>query len=232
MPRRKKQHLTVHDMPDEDRPRERLLNQGATSLSNAELLAILLRTGTKQENVLQLASRLLSEYDGLAGLARVDAEMLRDIKGLGSAKITQILAALELGKRLAKLQPEERPLIQDAADAAHLLMDMGYLQQEQIRVILLDSARRVIAVPIVYVGTVNASLVRVSEIYREAIVRNSPAMILAHNHPSGEVSPSPEDVDLTRTMIAAGRLLDIQLIDHLIIGQGCWTSLREMGLGF
>ncbi|MGB1288350.1 MAG: RadC family protein [Aggregatilineales bacterium] len=229
MPRKKKQHLTVHDMPTEERPRERLLTQGAASLSNAELLAILLRTGTKQENVLQLAARLLSQYDGLGGLARVDAEMLRETKGLGSAKITQILAALELGKRLAKLVPEERPLIQDASDAARLLMDMGYLPQEQIRVILLDSARRVIAAPTVYVGTVNASLVRVAELYREAIVRNSPAMIMAHNHPSGVAEPSQSDERITQRLRDALALIDVRVLDHFVVGDQL-VSMSERGL--
>ncbi|MEM9954208.1 MAG: DNA repair protein RadC [Chloroflexota bacterium] len=224
--------LTMHDIPDEERPRERLLSHGANALSTAELLAILLRTGSKSENVLQLAGRILASYDGLRGLAKVSAEELLDFKGLGKAKATQILAALALGQRAHMLQPEERPTVHRAVDAARLLADMGHLNQEQVRVMLLDTQRRVTHIQTVYMGTVNMSVLRVSELYREAIIRNSPAMILAHNHPSGDVMPSPEDIDLTRDMVSAGELLDIQLIDHLIIGQSNWLSLRERGLGF
>jgi DNA repair protein RadC len=209
-----------------------LLTQGAASLSSAELLAILLRTGTTQENVVHLAERILAEYDGLHGLAQASIAELLQFRGLGEAKIAQIMAGIEIGRRLTKYRPDERLPINTAADAARLVGDMGSLRQEHVRVILLDSARRVISIPTVYIGTLNASVLRVSEIYREAITRNSPAIILAHNHPSGDVSPSPEDIELTRTLIAAGQLLDIMLLDHLIIGDQVWTSLKDMGLAF
>lgn len=222
----------MRDIPNADRPRERLLEQGAGALSNAELLAILLRTGTASENVLQLATRLLAQHGGIAGLARTTAAELAHIKGLGDAKIAQVLAALELGRRLAAMPTQERPQINRAADAARLMMDMGYLAQEQVRVILLDNARRVVAMPTIYMGTVNVSVVRVAEVYREAVTRNCPAIILVHNHPSGDPNPSPEDVELTHTLIAAGRLLDIELVDHIIIGQQVWRSLRDMQLAF
>jgi DNA repair protein RadC len=223
---------TIHDMPQDDRPRERLLQQGSDALSSAELLAIILRTGTTEENVLQLAGRILAQYNGLQGLARISADELANIKGVGKVKAIQVVAALEFGRRASMIQSDERPQITKAADAAQLVTDMRHLQQEQIRVILLDSSRRVIAVPTVYIGTVNTSVLRVSEIYREAILRNSPAVIMVHNHPSGQPMPSPEDINLTRTLLAAGELLDIQLIDHLIIAQDGWKSLRELGLGF
>ncbi|MEL6307164.1 MAG: DNA repair protein RadC [Chloroflexota bacterium] len=225
-------HMTIHDMPEDDRPRERLLARGANALSSAELLAILLRTGTAQENALQMAQRVLSTYGGLRGLARVSAGELRSFKGLGSAKAAQILAAIALGQRISMLQPEERPNIRRAEDAARLLMDMGHLTQEQVRVMLLDSQRCVMHIETVYIGTVNTSVLRVAELFREAILRNSPAIIVAHNHPSGEPIPSPEDIDLTRAVVKAGTVLDIQVIDHLIIGQSKWSSLREMKLGF
>lgn len=225
-------HLTIHDIPNTERPRERLLNTGAASLSAAELLAIILGTGTKQENVLQLATRILAECGGLNGLARITAAELQHIKGLGNARITQILAALEIGKRLSALPLDERARIQSAADAVRIVQDMAYLTQEQVRVMLLDSNRRVIATPTIYMGTVNMSILRVAEVYREAITRNSPAMIFIHNHPSGDPQPSPEDIELTYTLIAAGKLLDIHLLDHLIIGQQAWVSLRDMGLAF
>lgn len=222
----------LRDLPDSERPRERMLNHGAGKLSNVELIAILLRTGTAKENVLRLAERLLIHYGGLKGLAQASPDDLRHIDGLGDAKIAQILAALELGKRLLTYHPDERPTLHEAKDAAKLVMDMGDLQQEHIRVILLDNARRVIAIPTVYIGTVNAAMLRTSEIFRDAIIRNAPAVILVHNHPSGDPSPSPEDIELTRTLFDAGRLLDIILLDHIIIGRQDWRSLKELNLGF
>jgi DNA repair protein RadC len=231
-PRTRGDSLSIHDMPGSERPRERLMQYGANALSNAELLAIILRTGTTQENVLHLAERLLAKYDGLSGLAQASPEALQQIPGLGTAKATQILAALEIGRRTQLDNGEERPLISSAGDAARLVMDMGNLHQEQVRVILLDSGRRVISIPTVYMGTLNTSVLRVSEIFREAITRNSPALLLVHNHPSGDPSPSPEDIELTRTLIAAGKLLDIQMLDHIIIGRSKWLSLKEMGLAF
>jgi DNA repair protein RadC len=225
-------NVTIHDLPDDERPRERLLQRGAASLSSAELLAIILRTGTAQENVLHLAERVLTQFEGLSGLANATVGDLDQIKGLGGAKTAQILAALELGRRVATRPSSERPVIADAADAARLVSDMGDLAQEHIRVILLDNGRRVIAVPTVYIGTLNMSVLRVSEIFREAIARNSAAVVIAHNHPSGDPTPSPEDVEVTRTLDAAGKLLDIAVLDHIIIGHGGWRSLRELGLGF
>jgi DNA repair protein RadC len=224
--------ISIQDMPGNERPRERLIHHGANALSNAELLAIILRTGTAQENVLHLAERILARYQGLQGLSQTSPEELQQVAGLGEAKATQILAALEIGKRATAYNGNERPIVNGAVDAARLVMDMGNLRQEQVRAILLDSGRRVIAIPTVYIGTLNTSVLRVSEIFREAITRNSPALILAHNHPSGDPSPSPEDIELTRTLVAAGNLLDIQVLDHIIIGQPRWTSLKELGLGF
>lgn len=222
----------MNDIPQRDRPRERLFAQGAGALSNAELLAILLRTGTTEENVLHLAQRILVEYAGLHQLAQASLDELQQIRGLGAAKVAQIAAALELGKRLMTQMPDQRQQIQRAADAAAQMSDMAILPQEHVRVILLDTHNRVIATPTVYIGTVNASVLRVAELFREAITRNSAAVILVHNHPSGDPTPSPEDVELTRTLEMAGQLLDIRLVDHIIIAQNGWTSLRELGLGF
>jgi DNA repair protein RadC len=223
---------TINDIPVDERPRERLLRNGASALSTAELLAILLRTGTTNENVLRLAERLLSHTGGLHGLAQTPPAQLLKLNGLGAAKVTQVMAAIELGHRLAATLPDEKPTIRRAADAAHLVMDMRYLSQEHVRTILLDSNNRVLAMPTVYIGTLNTSVLRIAELFREAITRNSPAFILVHNHPTGDANPSPEDVELTRSMVAAGNLLDIQVIDHIIIGERDWLSLREMGLGF
>ncbi len=223
---------TIKDMPSGDRPRERLARAGASALSNAELLAIILRVGATGENVLNLAQRLLNRH-GLVGLARKPIAELASEKGLGEAKIVQVKAAFELGRRLLASAPEERPQIRAPADAANLLMsDMALLEQEQLRVMLLDTRNRVVATPTIYVGSLNTTMIRVSEIFREAIRQNAAAIIVAHNHPSGDPSPSPEDVAVTREIIQAGGLLDIEVLDHLIIGQQRFVSLKERGLAF
>ena len=228
----KPQRLSIHDLPDSERPRERLLSHGPAALSNAELLAIVLRTGSADENAVHLAERLLAHYDGLHDLAEASPADLAHFKGLGSAKVAQIAAAFELGKRLLINDPNKRPVVNTAADAARLVSDMRQLQQEHVRVILLDVSQRVIAISTVYIGTINASVLRVAEVFREAVTRNSPAVILVHNHPSGDAAPSPEDIELTRSLLAAARLLDITLVDHLVIGRHSWSSLKEMGLAF
>lgn len=175
------------------------------------------------------AEMLLSRCDGLRGLAQVSPTDLTDLSESDRARI---LAAMELAKRLMGYIPGERRVVSNAEDAARLMADMSLLRQEHVRAILLDMNRQVIAVTTLYIGTLNASVLRVSEIFREAIIRNSPAIILVHNHPAGDYSPSPEDIELTRTLIAAGKLLDISLLDHLIIGQNGWLSIKEMGLAF
>jgi DNA repair protein RadC len=226
-------YLTIHDYPISERPRERLQYYGAGALSNAELLAILLRVGTPGENVIALSTRLLKEFGGLEGLTKAGFGDLAKIKGIGIAKTAQLKAALELGRRLLLTSPDARPQITSPADAANLLMlEMGSLEQENLRTILLDTKNRVLASPTVYIGNVNASIIRVSEIFREAVRTNATALIVAHNHPSGDPTPSPEDVQVTRSIVEAGLLLGIEVLDHLIIGHQCFISLKERGLGF
>ncbi len=224
--------LSIHDLPAGERPRERLLLNGAKTLSNAELLAIILRTGTAKDNVIHLAERVLAACDGLHGLMQISPAELEAIPGLGAAKISEILALIELAQRLSAQPADANPIITSAEDAAQMVMDMRYLAQEQVRVMLLDHGRRVIHISTIYIGTLNASVVRVAEIFREAISRNSAAIILVHNHPAGDAQPSPEDIELTRALIAAGQLLDIQFLDHLIIGSSGWVSLKTLRLGF
>ncbi len=224
--------LTMKDLPESERPRERLIQHGPTILSTAELLAILLRTGRRGENALHLAHRILKTCGGLAGLARTPVHELAQIPGVGLAKAAQIQAALELGRRIAAATPGERPQVRSANDAYLLLADMADLEQETLRIILLDTRARVIAIPTIYIGNVNTTLVRPAEIFREAIRRNAVSLIIAHNHPSGDPTPSQEDIALTRDLVAAGRLLGIEVLDHLIIGRGRHTSLREHGVAF
>lgn len=226
-------HPTIKDLPSADRPRERLIREGATVLSTAELLAIIFRVGVDGENVLTLSNRLLAKYGGLAGLARAPFTDLQNEHGLGEAKVATLKAAFELGRRLSIAAPEERFQVRSPADAANFLMgEMSMLEQEELRVMLLDTRNRVLSVSKVYTGSLNTSVIRTSEIFREAIRRNAAAIVVAHNHPSGDPSPSPEDVAVTRNIIQAGQLLDIDVLDHLVIGQQRFVSLKERGLAF
>ncbi|MFN8455593.1 MAG: DNA repair protein RadC [Anaerolineae bacterium] len=226
-------HVTIHDFPLGERPRERMQYYGPAALSNAELLAILLRVGLPGENVVALSTRLLSEFGGLAGLAKASFSDLTSIKGVSIAKAAQLKAAIELGRRLLMTSPDARPQITSPLDAANLLMlEMGSLEQENLRTLLLDTKNRVLASPTIYIGNVNSSIIRVSEVFREAIRENATAMIVAHNHPSGDPTPSPEDVSVTRSIVEAGGLLGIDVLDHIVIGHQRFISLKERGLGF
>ncbi len=226
-------YITVKEMPAEERPRERLAHAGPQALSTTELLAIILRTGVGGENVINMSTRILAQYGGLAGLARADFAQLEAVKGLGPAKTAQLLAAFELGRRLMLESPEERLQIRSPADAAHLLTPLiGHKEQENFVVLYLDTRNRVTDREILYKGSLNTSLVRVAEVFRGAIRRNIAGIIVAHNHPSGDPNPSPEDVALTRRLVKAGKLLEVDLLDHLVIGQNRYVSLRERALGF
>lgn len=226
-------HPTIKEMPGGERPRERLLHHGEAALSTAELLAIILRVGVKDENVVMLAQRLLAKYQNLAGLALAPLAELQAIRGLGPAKAIELKAAFELGRRLQVAAPWDRPQVKTPGDAANLLMmEMGLLEQESLRTLLLDTKNRVLSIHEVCKGSLNAAQVRVAEVFREAIRANCASIIVAHNHPSGDPTPSPEDVHVTRQIVDAGKLLNIDVLDHLVIGQQRWVSLKERGLGF
>lgn len=224
----------ITDLPEDDRPRERLIQGGPRGLRDAELLAILLRVGIEGENAVRMAERLLAQLGGLPGLHRASHADLCTVKGVGEAKAAQLMAALELGRRIVLSTPDDRPSISSPADAANLLMyQMAALDQEYLYVILLDTRNRLIGQPReVYHGSLNTSLIRVGEIFREAVKANAAGLIVAHNHPSGDPSPSPEDVAVTRALVEAGKLLDIDVLDHLVIGRHRFVSLKERGLGF
>jgi len=226
-------YVTVKEMPPEERPRERMARAGAQALSSTELLAIILRVGVGGENVLSMAQRILAGFGGLGGLSRADFSQLTAERGLGPAKASQILAALELGRRLMAESPEERWQIRAPSDAAHILMPViGHQEQEHFVVLFLDTRNRVTDRETLYKGSLNTSLVRTAEVFRGAVRRNCAAIIVAHNHPSGDPNPSPEDVALTRRLVEAGKLLEIPVLDHLIIGENRYVSLRERALGF
>jgi len=226
-------NLTIKELPLDGRPREKLKALGAGSLAEAELLAIILRVGTQGESVVNLASRLLMTYGGLAGLARVPFTELCEVHGLGEAKACQLKAALEMGRRLLLAQPEERLQVRSPADLAPLLMlELAPLDQETLRVVLLNTKNQVIKFSDVYKGSLNSSLVRVAEVFKEAVRVNAAAIIVAHNHPSGDPTPSMEDARVTEQIVAAGKLLEIEVLDHLVIGERSYVSLREKRLGF
>ena len=223
----------ITDLATEERPRERLVHLGPQALAAAELLAILLRVGGPGENAVQVGQRLLKDFGGISGLQRAPLEELCNQRGIGEAKAAQIKAAIELGRRLALESPEERPAVNSPADAAALVAyEMSALEQEHLRVILLDTRNRVLEIVEVYKGSVNSSQIHVGEIFKAAIRGNAPALIVVHSHPSGDPTPSPDDVVVTRAIIQAGKLLDVDVLDHMVIGQGRWVSLKERGLGF
>ena len=223
----------ITDLHDDDRPRERLQNLGPQALSNAELIAILLRVGVQGENAVQVGQRLLQKFGGIAGIHRAPFGELLHQHGIGEAKAAQIKAAIELGRRLTLESPEERPTINSPADAAALVQyEMQALEQEHLRVMLLDRRNRVLEIVDLYRGSVSSSQIRVGDVFREAVRKNASAIIVMHNHPSGDPTPSPDDVAVTRAILQAGKLLDVDVLDHLVIGQGRWVSLKERGLGF
>jgi DNA repair protein RadC len=227
-------HYTIKELPSSERPRERLLKYGANNLSTSELLAIVLRSGTLNENVLRLAQRLLTEFGNLGGLARADPAELTATRGIGEAKVAEIKAAFELGKRLQVEAPEERAQIRSPADAANLMIPvMSLLEQEELYVLLLDTKNRVLAQEQVAKGSLNVTHIQVGELFKKAIrLGQCAAIILVHNHPSGDPTPSPDDVAVTKQVVEAGKLLDIDVLDHLIVGGQRFVSLKERGLGF
>jgi DNA repair protein RadC len=221
-------HTTIHDLPTDERPRERLRHYGPQSLSNAELIAIILRTGSARDNVIELANKLLIKYGGLGGLMRAEFGELCTEHGLAEAKTCQLKAALEIGRRLGLTQNDDKYQIKSPADAANLVMvEMTYLDHEQMRIIILDTKNQVVDNINRYRGTVNSSVLRAAEVFRPAVIRNCPGVIVCHNHPSGDPTPSPEDIQVTRQLIEAGRVLDIELVDHIVIGNHRFVSLKE-----
>ena len=223
----------IRDFPVSERPRERLRHYGAGQLSNAELLAILFRTGMQGENVVAMASRILARFEGLATLSRTSFDELCAEKGLSEAKACQLLAALELGRRVSSLSPEDRVVISSPKDIANLFMaEMSSLEREELRVLLLNTKNQVIGVERLYRGSVNSALVRPAEVFSAAVRRTCPAIAVVHNHPSGDPAPSPEDVSMTARLIEAGEILDIEVLDHVVIGAQRYVSMKERKLGF
>ena len=223
----------IKELPEGDRPRERLLTYGAEVLSDAELVAIALRSGTRSLNAIQVAQGLLKRFDGLAGLAQATQDEMAGMPGVGPAKAAQVLAAFELGRRLAMNPDQAKPRISTPENAARILMArIGNPRQEELWVMLLDTKHQVLRLHNVYRGQVDSAAVRVCEVFREAVRDNAKAIIVAHNHPSDDVTPSVADIDITRDLRHAGDLLGIDLLDHIIVTRTAYRSLKQNHEGF
>ncbi|WP_438319126.1 RadC family protein [Sporosarcina sp. FA9] len=222
--------MMIRDVHLADRPRERLIRQGAESLSNQELIAILLRSGSKKESVLVLANRVLSSFDKIQDLKNATIEEFMTINGIGEAKAVQLLAAAELGKRVYRKHSEGRYTIRSPEDAAaYLMTDMSSLSQEHFVVLFLNVKNEIIHKQTLFIGSLNSSIVHPRDIFREAVKRSAASIVCAHNHPSGNPSPSPEDIEVTKRLIEAGSIMGIELLDHIIIGDHKFISLKEKG---
>ncbi len=223
----------IRELPADERPRERLALRGPAGLSAAELIAIVWGSGTRGRSAVDLAEDALSRHDGLAGLAQATDFELVGLPGVGTARAAQLAAAFELGRRAVASWPDSRWTVRSPRDVAERLMpQMGHLEREELRVVLLNAKNAVQRVVTVYQGNVSSSLVRVGELFRDAVRGNAAGIILAHNHPSGDPTPSPEDLHLTAEALAAGRLLDIEVLDHVVVGHDAFVSLRDRGVAF
>jgi len=233
MDRRPDRPRRVRELPGDERPRERLALHGPAVLSTAELVGLIWGSGLPGVPAEALASDALVRLDGLGGLATASTAELSTLPGVGPARAARLAAAFELGRRAATAWPERRWVIRSPRDVAdRLLPEMGRLEREELRVLLLDARNAVLAVVTVYVGNVSAALVRVGELFRDAVRRHAAGIIVVHNHPSGDPTPSPDDLHLTAEAIAAGRLLDLPVLDHVILGHGTHVSLRDRGVAF
>jgi DNA repair protein RadC len=218
-------------LPPELRPRERLIQNGAENLSNIELLAIIIGTGTRSETTLELSQRILTEFKSLGTLGASTLEELLEIDGIGEAKAAKLLASLELGKRLNRASPTVRRTIESPKDAVEVLMPgMRYLDREHFKALILNTKNQILRIVNVSVGSLNSSVVHPRELYKMVIRHNGAAVIVAHNHPSGDPTPSTEDIILTKRLIRAGRILGIELLDHIILGDGHFVSLKKKKL--
>ena len=223
----------IRDLPRGERPRERLRELGPDYLSNPELIAILLGTGIKGESVLSLSTRLLASRGGLAGMSRASYGELCTVNGISDAKACQLMAAFTLGRRMVSMHHEDRASISSPQDVFNLLgAEMSLLEQEHLRVLLLNAKNEVLAAPEVYKGNVSSSMVRVAELLRPAVRENCPSLVMVHNHPSGDPTPSPEDILITRKVRTSAEMMDIELLDHIVIGSRGFVSLKDRKLGF
>lgn len=223
--------LMIRDLPAEERPREKLLCSGPGALSNSELIAVILRTGNPRESAVHLAERIISKSGGLRSLPDLSLEELQSFHGIGPAKAVQVKAALELGKRIATSFYEYEPAVTSPRHAADMFMEeLRYQKKEYFKLLLLNTKNRVISREEISVGSLNASIVHPREIFSVPIRKSAASVILIHNHPSGDPTPSQEDLAVTRRLVDGGNILGIDVKDHIIIGDGCYLSFKEKGL--
>lgn len=225
-------NYTIKNIPKDDRPREKLIKHGAQSLTNSELLAIILRVGSKKDTAITLAQKILnSNGKGLRNIAEISAEELLRFHGISNAKAAQVLAVKELSKRISSIKAEEKVKINSPLDVSTLLMEeMRWLKKEHFKIILLDVKNKVIEIVNISVGSLNSSIVHPREVFIEAIKKSSASMILVHNHPSGEIEPSKEDINITKRLAETGKVIGIKILDHIIIGDGVYLSFKEQGI--
>ncbi|MBQ6446975.1 MAG: DNA repair protein RadC [Bacillus sp. (in: Bacteria)] len=222
--------LLIKDFPNDERPRERFIKQGPESLANHELIALLIQTGSKNESVLTLANKLLIHFDGLRLLKDASLDELKAIKGIGTAKAIQLMAAIELGRRVSNLEFTDRYCIRSPEDAAKYMMnEMKFLSQEHFICLYLNTKNQVMHKQVVFIGSLNASIVHPREVFKEAFRRSAASIICLHNHPSGDPSPSREDIEVTKRLVECGKIIGIDLLDHIIMGENKFISLKEKG---
>ncbi len=221
--------VRIHDLPEEERPRERLVRNGSESLSNAELLAIILRTGSREENVVSMCNRILSEYS-IKQLSLANIKRLTQIHGIGEAKAAQIAALFELARRLETFVEEPKRKVRSPKDVYTLMYPkMREQKKERFITLYLDTKNQILKEETVSIGSLNASIVHPREVFKSALLESSASVIMIHNHPSGDPSPSREDIMVTEKLVEGGKLLGIDVLDHIIIGDGKYVSLKDEG---
>lgn len=226
------ENYTIKDLPLSERPREKLHKYGVNSLSNAELIAVIIRTGNREDTAIELGQRLISiDNTGIGFLADASFEELTKVKGIGECKASQIIAAVELGKRISAQRGEEKVKIASPIDIVNILMeDMRYLKKEHFKVAILDTKNQIITIENISVGNLNSSIVHPREVFNAAIRRSGNSIILIHNHPSGDPTPSKEDINITNRLIESGNILGIKVLDHIVIGDNKYISFKERNI--
>lgn len=223
-----KYRFTIKELPEEDQPREKLIKWGADNLSNAELIALIIRTGIEKRTAVELSQDILNYFGGLGSLINLSVEEIQEIKGVGLAKSTQLRALIELSKRLFVSRKNNKIKIKSPQDVFNLMMPrLRYSSQEVFCIILLDAKSQLISAPEITRGGLTSSIVHPREVFKEAIRRSSAAIILVHNHPSGIPEPSDKDINITKRLLEAGELIGIEILDHIVIGDGVFFSLKE-----
>jgi DNA repair protein RadC len=226
-----KNYFMIKEMPDLERPREKMINHGPKKLSNAELIAILIRTGNKKENAIQLSHKIINSFGGLIGLTDITYEELITINGIGTAKACNILAALELNKRISEFSLKKKMKITSPDDICNIFMDeLRYEKKEKFIIVLLNTKNEIISREIISIGDLNSSIVHPREVYKYAIKKSAASILFIHNHPSGNSKPSKNDKEITKRLSEVGDIIGIKVIDHIIIGNNQHFSFKENNL--